>query len=158
MPLGKQLSAEEKGQIHAYHEMGLSNRQIATRISRSPKVVNNFLANPQQYGTATHTGRPSKLSKRDKRRILRRASNSTSSSSVIQRELQLPVTPRTVRNVLKASPHIVRARMRKAPALTEIHKIRRKEFARMNMNRDWTKVSGLTKNDKRRFFNLGDLE
>lgn len=141
MGRGSSLTNVEIGKIEALHEEGFSNRCIAGKIGRSKDVVNRFLHNPLGYGTAERSGRPSKLDARDKRRILRRASNTASSSSTIQRELQLNVTPRTVRNVINASPNIVRARMRKAPALTEAHKARRLQFAENNMNRDWSKVS-----------------
>ena len=123
------------------NQEGFSNCYIAEQIGRSPNVVSNFLRNPVDYGTAKSSGRPPKLNTRDKRRIFRRASNSVSSSATIQRELNLNVTPMTVRNVINSSPNIVRARMRKAPALTDVHKERRLQFARVNMRTDWTKVS-----------------
>ena len=68
MPRGKSLSEQEKGQIIAYQSTGMTNRQIATKISRC-HVVNNFLKNPEFYGTKK-CGRPKpKLKPRDKRRI-----------------------------------------------------------------------------------------
>ena len=37
------MSGVEKGQILAYKKEGLSSREIARKIDRSPFVVNNFL-------------------------------------------------------------------------------------------------------------------
>jgi hypothetical protein len=45
MSMGRKqaLSGVEKGQILAYKQEGLSSREIARKIDRSPFVVNNFL-------------------------------------------------------------------------------------------------------------------
>ena len=51
MPRANLLSENEKGQIIAYYETGMLNRAIARKISRSPRVVNNFLKNSDAYGT-----------------------------------------------------------------------------------------------------------
>ena len=140
MPRGKQLSEYEKGQIDAFKAAGLSNRQIAEKIKRSPRVVNNYRSNPLNYGTRKRSGRPEKLKQQEKKRIINAASNSTKYSTEIKRELNLPVTPRTVRNVIKRSGVIVRAKMKPAPALTDAHKAKRLDFCRKNLQMDWSKV------------------
>ena len=43
MPRGAELSDFEKGQIRAFKGLGLSNRDIAERLARSPTVVDNFM-------------------------------------------------------------------------------------------------------------------
>lgn len=50
MGYGKSLSDFEKGQIIAYQENGLSERQIAFKIRRSKTLIHNFLRDPNGYG------------------------------------------------------------------------------------------------------------
>ncbi|MHC3376335.1 helix-turn-helix domain-containing protein [Ligilactobacillus equi] len=38
---GTHLTIQERGQIQVYKEMGLSNRQIAKKLNRAPKTINN---------------------------------------------------------------------------------------------------------------------
>lgn len=140
MPRGSKLSEKEEGQIEAYHEIGHSNRWIATKLHRSHDVINKYLEKPAQYGTKKSTGRKPKLSKHQKREIVRKASNSMISGDKIKRELNLNVHRNTVLNVLKASPRIVRARMRSAPALTPADMQIRLDWARRNMKTDWNLV------------------
>ena len=58
MGRGKALTAYEKGQIDAYHASERSNREIAKLLSRSLNVINNYVKNPNSYGTAKSPGRP----------------------------------------------------------------------------------------------------
>lgn len=140
MPRGQKLNDIEKGKILAYHDDGKSNRQIAASLGRSPTVVDNFLKNPDAYGTTKRPGRPSKLSERDTRRIYRTASNSTKSCSEIKGELGLDVAAETVRRAIKKNPRLVRRRMKRAPMLKAVHRANRLQFARRNINSDWTRV------------------
>jgi IS30 family transposase len=50
MGRGKRLTAEEIGNIKCLREEGYSNREIARRIHRSAKVVNNFVQDIENYG------------------------------------------------------------------------------------------------------------
>lgn len=142
MPSGFKLSEFEKGQITAHRANGAKLRDIARLVGRSLKVVWSYLRNPEEYGTTKHTGRPSKLSGRDKRRIYRAASNSTATCIKIKSDLDLTVSPETIRRTISKNPNLVRRKMKKAPALKEVHKRRRLEWARQNMNHDWSKVKG----------------
>jgi transposase len=83
MPRGTALSEYEIGQIDLLNQQGLSNRSIATKIKRSPRVVNNYLSNPVGYNKKTRSGRKSKLSDGDKRGIIKKASNSSISCKKI---------------------------------------------------------------------------
>ena len=76
MPKGKVLTDIEKGQILAYHREKVLNREIARRLKRSDHVIRNFLKNPTDYETIKRKPKKSKVSGREKRRIVRRASNS----------------------------------------------------------------------------------
>ncbi len=55
-------------------------------------------------------------------------------------ELNLNVHLATVWRCLSSIENIVRAKLMPAPRLKDHHKEARLEFARLNMNRDWTKV------------------
>lgn len=143
MPKGTKLSEFEKGQITVYNQQGKSNREIGILLGRSHDLVNKFVKNPEGYGTRKSSGRPCKLSERDKRRIYRTASNSTKNSIQIKRELDLDVSSWTIRRAISKNSNLVRRKMKRAPALTQDHKRRRVEFARQHINRDWSNVSFL---------------
>ena len=116
-------------------------RQIANEINRSVNVIHSFLKNPEEYGTAKRIDRPTKLSPRDIRRIINVASNSTKSTLEIRNECELSVHRETVRRVLAKISVIVHTRLMKAPALKPIHKLKRLDFARKNMDTNWKYVS-----------------
>lgn len=141
MPRGTLLTEREKGQIEAFSQEGLSQREIARRLKRSPKVIQNFLKNPNNYASKKDHGRHKKLSKRQERHVVRTASNSTASCNRIKHELDLDVSKTTIWRTLKRSGHIVRAKMNVAPRLKAEHKIARLEFARTNMKQEWKLVS-----------------
>lgn len=65
----------EKGQIDAFKKNKIGNRLIAKNISRSEKVVRNYLRNPQSNGSCKSTGWPAALTDREKRSDFRNASN-----------------------------------------------------------------------------------
>lgn len=137
----KRLSEYEKGQIKAFKEMKLTSRDIAARIGRSKSVVNNFLKKQQEYGLYKGTGAKFKLTRRESRRICRKASNSSFSATDIIKELGLKVSKSTVLRVIKKSKYLKRSRANKKPLLKLIHLYKRRAFARKNMDRDWNKVS-----------------
>lgn len=137
MPSGKKLSQHEIGQIEAFRKVGMGIRAISRQINRSLHVVQNFLKNSDDYVKKHRGGRKKKLSLRDERQIIRKASNSTKTLNQIKRELNLNVHKSTISRSIKRNPNIIRAKMAKAPALTSQHKATRLEFARNNMNRDW---------------------
>lgn len=141
MSKGKALTDKEKGKIEAFHRDKVGIREIARRIGRSHQVVLTYLKNPSGYGKNRKKPRKSKLSGREKREIVRTASNSQKSLKQIKQELNLNVCRETIRQVLVQSPYIKRAKKAKAPNLTPSHIERRLNFAKANMNRQWTMVS-----------------
>ena len=76
MGRAKQLTSEEKKIIQRLKCRFNSIAEIARCTGRSRSVITKFLADPNLYGTKKSPGRPPKVSARDKRRILRFASNS----------------------------------------------------------------------------------
>nr|CDJ88980.1 unnamed protein product [Haemonchus contortus] len=81
MPLGLRLSTEEKAQIRALHEAGLSN-------DASPGV-RSYLSDPEAYDNRDALGHQRKLSSKAEREIWRGAPNSTSSVNQIRVDLKL---------------------------------------------------------------------
>jgi transposase len=134
------LNYFEKGQILALHGEGKSSRYISEIINRSPTVICRFIKNPFEYGIKKSSGRPQKLSKREKRYIVNTASNSSKSGVQIKNELDLNVSKWTIGRVLKNTPFIVRAKFKRTPALQPHHKLSRIEFARKHMATNWNNV------------------
>ncbi|XP_065642767.1 uncharacterized protein LOC136074383 [Hydra vulgaris] len=122
MPKGKVLTDIEKGQILAYHQEKVPNREIARRLKRSDHVICNFLKNPTDYVTIKRKPKKSKVSDCEKRRIVRLASNSSKCLKTIKSDLGLNVCKETIRKVLKDIPHIVRSKINKAPNLKLVDK------------------------------------
>ena len=140
MGRGKPLTDFEKGQIAAKNDQGLSNRQIARDLGRSLDAINRYIKDPLNHGTKKSLGRPSLLTVRDKRQILRKASNAVITCSKIKCDLNLSVSNETVRRVISKSKFIKYRKMKKAPMLTSVHRQKRLEFARKNIRTDWRQV------------------
>ncbi|CAJ0592980.1 unnamed protein product [Cylicocyclus nassatus] len=142
MPCGQFLSDFEKGRITALHLLNWPIRRIAVEIGRSRTVVSNYIANPRGYGRVLFTGPPIAVSAREERLIIRAASNSTTSSSQIQKTLKLGCSARTVRRVLERSGNIVRAKMTPCLKLTVLHKQQRLAFAEEELTHplDWNRI------------------
>ncbi|PSN43017.1 Transposable element Tc3 transposase [Blattella germanica] len=70
------LSSFEQAQVKTYKEEGYSSRDIARRLSRSPCVINNFLKLGNNYEVKKSTGRPQKLTPRQKRQVIRTGGSS----------------------------------------------------------------------------------
>uniref|UniRef100_A0A1I7WXC5 HTH_Tnp_Tc3_2 domain-containing protein n=1 Tax=Heterorhabditis bacteriophora TaxID=37862 RepID=A0A1I7WXC5_HETBA len=103
----------------------------------------NFLRHQEEYGTKKSSGRPSKLNDREKREILRTASNSTISINEIRRACGIDASKTTVWRMLDKCPNIVRSRMKKCLQLTQRHKDERLHWAKIFMRCDWEKVRRL---------------
>lgn len=137
------LSEVEKAKIDAWKSVKKSNREIAKLLNRSANAVNNYVKEKQFPTIKKKRGRHSKLSERDKRRIVATASQSVKGCRRIAAEVVPHVSKSTVYSVLKASPHLVRERMQKAPMLKLYHKEARLKFAEAHLTwtSEWSKVS-----------------
>lgn len=140
MKRGKLFSELEKGMILAYLDQGLTYRKIAEKLGCEHHAVSNFLKNPQNYGKRRRYGPKPKVANRERRRILRAASNSTKSGAQLRRELGLEVSSRTIRRVINNSGYIIRAKMKLAVKFKKNDRPERLKFARQNMNTDWIPV------------------
>ena len=92
---------EEIAAIQAYKALGFSNRAIAAKMNRSPKVINNLIKLGNSYGKNRITGAKPKIDCRTKRQIFKRAVVKHQTASQITADLQLPVTVRRVRQILQ---------------------------------------------------------
>lgn len=123
------LTPFEQGKIIALWEEKKTVSAIAKRLERSRDAVRKFLLDPDSYGKNKAPGRKKKVTERIARTIRRQAA-SGSSSSTIAASLSLEVSPRTVRRVLRDTPHLVYKRRLRTPHLTKQHKAKRLEWAK----------------------------
>jgi IS30 family transposase len=125
MPLAKQLTDFEQGQIVALKAADLHHREIATEINRSKSAVTYFSANHENHGKIKRSGRPPKVTPSDRQFILRMASNIGGSSIKIKDALNLPYHRSTVKRVIKASPNYKYCKRMGKPPLKPMRKMAR---------------------------------
>lgn len=142
MGRAKRLNKSEKKQILKLKQQQLSISKISKVIKRSRKVIHNFLKNVEDYGKKKSTGRPSSLSDRDKRAILRVASNSQLTTKQIMEKSGVSASVSSVRRVLLSCKNIKRLKLKKKPPLTTKHKAERLRFAkdRVHWKKKWRRV------------------
>lgn len=129
MPRGKQLSEEEKGKIQAYHEEGLSNREISRRLNRSSCVIDNFLKLGSKYSQTKRPGRMPLVSDREKREIKRLAVKENYSANEIRAEMSLGIGTRRVQQIMKLDLNLTYGKRYGKPGLKPKHKTARLRFA-----------------------------
>lgn len=127
------LSDVEKGKVLEYKDQGLSSREIARRIERSPWVVNNFLKHGHDYGKKKSPGRPRKLSSRQERTIIRQLSAGGTSLGKLAKEPNINVHKSTLSRMVQRSRLLSYRRKKKQPRLTEYHKKRRVAWAKYHV-------------------------
>ena len=120
------MSEEERGLIRAFWECGKNQKEIAKRLRRSRCVIQNYLRDPDNYGTRKSPGRPSKITPAQKRLLLREASLGNKSADELRRELDLPISTRRVQVVLHDSLNLVSKRTNKDPEMRSAHKKKRR--------------------------------
>ena len=142
MPQGTRLTELEQGKILAYKDAGMSIHQIAKTISRSRKVISNFLRDPNCYVSKKKRGIRRKISEKAKRRLLRAASNQITSASKLKRSMELNISVRRVQQVLQAAPYLRYRKMRAVPWMTERHFADRVDWVKnhISWNSEWRNV------------------
>ena len=98
------FNENEEGQISAYKLEGKSICFIPRELSRSRTVMRNYLKGLESYVTRK---RPPKVTIAARRRLFLDASKGQSSSRDLQKSQNLPIIPRTVRQLLHESPNLV---------------------------------------------------
>ncbi len=136
------LTKVEQGRILALHEEGKSVHYISSKTGRSRDCIRRFLKDLIQYNENKHTGRPPALSSRDIRAINRCAATGKYSSSQIKSHLQLPVSSRTIRNILSDTVSLQYKKRKQTPVLTNVHKDKRIEWAtdKVGYGEKWQKA------------------
>ena len=134
MGKGKKLDKEEQIRISALSQANHSISRISAAVKRSRDVVSKFLIDPKGCNRKKPRGNASKLSKQDKRMLMRSASAGATSSSQLKADLNLSVSPRRVRQILFQSGRFSYERRKSTLPLKEIHKEKRIEFAKANSN------------------------
>jgi IS30 family transposase len=71
LKIKKMPRATEKGEIIALHGERCGLQEIARKLTRSHKVVSNFLRNPETYGTNKKGGPKKKQNPRTERRLVK---------------------------------------------------------------------------------------
>lgn len=138
----KCLTSEEKEAIKILHEEGYSNRAIGKRIGRSHQVVSKFLVERENYGKKFKGRTKFATTSRERRAILREASNSTLTARQIKTNVGTEASLRTVQKIIQQCPYIKRLKIKRKPALKKFHISERLTFARQKMQwkTEWFKV------------------
>jgi IS30 family transposase len=108
---------------------------------RSHTTANYYLNHPIK-NRKVRLGQKRKLSARDDTHIGRLVSNKMISSRKIRSELNLNVSPVTIRRSIKRGAHIIHSKKRKTFKVCAQNKIKRMEFSRIHQTRtdDWKRV------------------
>lgn len=136
------LTPSERAIILRMKHRQLSISEISKNTGRSRKVISNFLKNPEGYRKKKIPGRPSVLTSRQKRIILRIASNSSLTARECAQKAGVQTNIKNVRRVINGAAHIKRRKMKRIPPLSNSHKERRKQFARdhIHWKEEWKKI------------------
>lgn len=128
--------------MDALHHAGHSIRQIGKQIGKSTTCIHNCIKRKEAGVEIVRSGRPRVTSEYDNRRIIRAVSNKTVSARKVKHDLQLNCSPSTIRNIIKASGHIVYAKKVKKPILSGAQCQTRVDWCRLRQrwNTRWQRV------------------
>lgn len=126
-----------RNRVVKFHSRGLSYRQIANRLDMSFSTVRNIIKKCNETGSVLNrrrSGRPQKLSEKEKRRIKKIvAQTPTVSASAIASEIattsNTTFSVQTVRNVIHSFNFYGRVQ-RKKPFISEVNRKKRLDFAK----------------------------
>ena len=79
------------------------------------------MSSPDTYGTKKYPGKPLKLTKRDKRRVIIAASKGEQSAKQIKETQNIELSTRRVQQILSSTPHLQYKKRKPRPALTKTH-------------------------------------
>ena len=124
------LSDKERGQIEAFKKANYSIREIGKELDRSKTVVWNYVKAPEEYGTKNNHGRPKKLTVRQQRLLVKKASTGKFSANQIKNELDLKICKSTMLSYLRPSGILLYEKRLNIPALKNHHKLARVEWVK----------------------------
>ncbi|KAF0748124.1 hypothetical protein AaE_007457 [Aphanomyces astaci] len=133
MGRGKQLNEFQKGQIVVWKQHQQTVQFMAQSLGVSRTAISNYLKDPENYGKRFKGGRPSKLSVNDVRQIFRTASKTGATATTIVRDLNLAVSPRWVRHMLKDNTCFEYVKRNATPLLTKAHMEARLKYAKKHL-------------------------
>lgn len=134
-------SEHEKGQIDDLHAQVINPSEIASEIqmqgsTRGRMVARNYLLNPTKYGKTKRGGRKRVLTIKEECRLLRTASKSDTSATQLKFSPALPISAVCTRAYLYRSVTLQHMKLKKAPALSALHKQAGLDWAREQVT--WT--------------------
>ena len=115
------LEKLEKGKIVAFKDQGLSARGITKKFIRSSGVILNFLQLQEDYGAKKSSGRLSKLSKRDKRAIIKKMSNVKTFLCELTKDPQIKVSKSTMSRIINSYKALKYKKRKPQPRMTNTH-------------------------------------
>lgn len=124
-----QLTDLEIGRIQELVASGHSVSAIARRLNRSRTAISNYLKDPDGYGSKYRGGRPSAMTPREKRRVVKMASNQITSATRIKTTANLTASTRTITRFLGSTDILKYAKLNKAPRITKNHEKERAKWA-----------------------------
>uniref|UniRef100_H3GN86 Tc1-like transposase DDE domain-containing protein n=1 Tax=Phytophthora ramorum TaxID=164328 RepID=H3GN86_PHYRM len=145
MGRGPLLTEAERGRIHGLSEGGFSIRAIAEKTKRSRDCVQRAL---KTGSTRRRTaGRKPSLTKRQTRRIVRKACTGDYSSTRLKEDLSCSCTARAIRRLLAGVDWLDYAKMDNTLPLTKQHKLARLDWAKRMIPE--SRSSQFSKGDRR---------
>ena len=143
MGTGNSLTEGEVAQINLLHEMGKTQREIATKIGRSQNSVFNCIHLGENYGKNYVTGGHPKTTERDKRQIIKLASKNQYSIREIVGALPKKLSVGTIQHVISENPYVKWCKRVGQPPLTNFHKAVRLRFAKESLkggDKKWQQI------------------
>ncbi len=139
MPSRCQLTSEERSAIDAHYEHVKNFSEIARHINRNESTVRKYIRGKTFQPVQKKRGRHPGLSDRDKREIIRYASNEIMTAGHIKAQLGLKCGETAILNALNESPFIRRRKLKGIPKLNAKHKRSRIDWAteRLNWDEEW---------------------
>lgn len=151
MPRSKRLSKFEKGQILVLYYNCWSISAIARELDRWPGVCGILSMRRKGLEQKHPGGRPPKIGKAEKQRILQEASKGMLGSANIFKALQLNLTPRYVRQVPQRTTLLQHKNIYRTPATKDHHKKVRNAWARQRMAWSMGKWKTIICSDEKKF-------
>lgn len=146
----KEISQDVRKLIISLRNDNMSYGEISKTVRKSRSTIQTIIKNYNKHKTTENehrSGRPSKLSEREKRDVVRIVTTEPRTSAVdiakyLGKSKHVSIHPETVRNVLRANNFHSRI-PRKKPLISQVNMEKRVEFAKRHKNNNfdyWKRV------------------